>query len=138
VTKEPLEYSVSELRRDVVDLTDSEIDWLADNYTSYRQKNWRMTLLEGVKRGWDNYTIFCNKIKDKDIDIKSSQSEGGHIRMIPNKIRKAAMRLLYVRYRGKGCTQRQANKMVRENHFPDVKRDTIAKNTRYCQLDKKV
>jgi hypothetical protein len=136
VSKESLDYSVFEFRRDVGELTDSEIDWLADNYRSYRLKNWRLTLLQGLKKGWDNYTIFCNKIRDKKIDIKSTQSEGGHIRMIPYKIRRAAIRLLYTRYRGQGYTRRQSNKLVRENHFPDVKPDTIAKNTRHCQLDK--
>ena len=138
MSKEPLEYSVADLRRDVVDLMDSEIDLLADNFPSYWQKNWRMTLLEGIKKGWDNYTILCNKIEDKKIDYTSDQSVGGHARMIPFKIRWAAIRLLYIRFREKGYTRRQANKMVRVDHFPDIKPDTIRKNTIGCQLDRKV
>ena len=136
MSKEPLEYTVDDFRRDVGFLKDPEIALLADYFPSYWQKNWRMTLLEGIKEGWDNYTILCNKIRDKKVDVDSDQSEGGHTRMIPFKIRRAAIRLWYIRYRKQGYNRRPANKIVREKHFPDIDGGTIAKNTVGCLLDK--
>ena len=127
--KEPFYYDEKMFRHDVGDLKGPEIDLLAKYYPTYWQKNWRMTLLEGIKEGWDNYKIFCNKIRDKKIDVKTDQSEGGHAAMIPHKIQRAAFRLLYLRYRQAGKTPTQARKEIRKNHFPNVKTDTLLKNT---------
>ncbi len=135
--EETFYYDEKYFRRDVGKLTGNEIALLADNYPTYRQKNWRMTLLEGIKRGWDNDQILVNKIIDKKIDIEKHESEGGHAHMIPFKIRRAAIRLQYLRYRRKGRSRTQADKDVRKNHFPHIKAGTIEFNTRGCLLDKK-
>ena len=135
--KEPFYYDEKYFRRDVGDLKDPEIALLADNYPSYRIKNWRMTLLEGIKEGWDNYTIFCNKIRDKKIDLEKYESEGGHGGMIGYKIRRAAFRLLYLRYRLEGFTRPQSNTRLRINHFPNEPGRTIRDNTFGCLIDEK-
>ena len=100
-------YDEKMFRNDVGELRDMEIDILATYYPSYKIKNWRMTLLEGIKEGWDNYTMLCNKIRDKKVDVDSDQSEGGHAAMIPHKIQRAAFRLLYLRYRQASKTPTQ-------------------------------
>jgi len=135
--EETFYYDEKHFRNDVGDLTGPEISLLADNYPSYRLKDWRMTLLKGIKEGWDNDQILLNKIIDKEIDVDTDQSKGGHAKMIPFKIRRAAFRLLYIRYRLDDKTQTQANRLIRTENFPDVKADTILKNTRGCLLDKK-
>lgn len=127
--EETFYYDEKMFRHDVGDLKDPEIALLAKYYPTYWQKNWRMTLLEGIKEGWDNYEILSNKIRDKKVDVDSDQSEGGHTAMIPHKIQRAAFRLLYLRYRQADKTPTQARKKIREKHFPDVKPDTLLKNT---------
>ncbi len=136
--KEPFEYTADDFVRDVGGkLTDNEIAMLADNFPTYRIKNWRMTLLDGIKNGKKNWQILIAKLEAKEIDIQSGFELGGHETMIPHKIRRAAIRLQYLRYRRKGRTRTQADKDVRINHFPDVKTGTIEFNTRGCLLDKK-
>lgn len=129
MNKEPLDYTAEHFFRDVGELSDSEIAWLADSYPTYRIKNWRLTLLQGIKAGKPNWQILADKIRDKKIDVNSDQSEGGHTRMIPFKIRRAAIRLLYLRYIENGKTRRQANALTGKL-FPDLSQNAIARNTR--------
>ncbi len=136
--KEPFEYTADDFVRDVGGkLTDNEIAMLADNFPTNRIKNCIMTLLDGIKNGKKNWQILIAKLEAKEIDIQSGFELGGHETMIPHKIRRAAIRLQYLRYRRKGRTRTQADKDVRINHFPDVKTGTIEFNTRGCLLDKK-
>lgn len=108
---------------------DWEISDLIDEYPSYKIKDWRLTLLEGLKQNKKNDQILADKLKAKDIDPETLQSRGGHTRMIDNKIRRAAIRLLYLRHRRQGKTKRQANNAVWQA-FPDMKQNSIAYNTR--------
>ena len=135
--KEPFYYDEAYFRQDVGNLTGNEIALLADNFPTYWQKNWRMTLLEGIKEGWDNDTILINKIRDKDIGIEKYEQKGGHAGMISNKIRRAAFRLLYLRYRREGLSRSKSNSKVRLDHFPNVPGRTIRDNTAGCLMDKR-
>jgi hypothetical protein len=126
---DPFSYTVEDFKQDVGDLTDNEISMLAENYPSYRIKNWRMTLLEGIKLGKQNDEIFFDKLKAKEIDLDSPQSEGGHRRMIDNKLRRAAIRLLYLRHIDDGKSRRQANAVVWKV-FPNLTQNAIAFSTR--------
>lgn len=127
--KEPLTFTVEDFRAVLGGTPGNvEISALADAYPSYRIRNWRMTLLDGLKKGKSNEEILADKLKAKEIDPVSDQSMGGHARMIDFKLRRAAMRILYLRHRSSGKTRRQANAQVR-NAFPNVSRSTVRKNT---------
>lgn len=128
--KEPFSYTVEDLRRDLGgEPGETEIASLVDEYPSYQIKNWRMTLLEGVKQGKRNDEILRDKLEAKEVDPETDQSLGGHTRMIDNKLRRAAIRLLYLRHRGQGKTRRQANALVGKQ-FPNMSQSAIAFNTR--------
>ena len=107
----------------------SEIQLLIDAYPSYTAKDWRLTLLEGLKQGHSNDEILEAKLIAKDVTPESDQSLGGHARMIDNKIRRAAIRMLYQRHIRNGKTRRQANAEL-QKVFPGLTQNAIAYATR--------
>lgn len=128
--KESLIYTFQDFRDDLGgEPLGSEIQGLITAYPSYKVKDWRLKLLEGVKLGHNNDQILEAKLLAKDVTPDSDQSLGGHTRMIDFKIRRAAIRLLYLRHIRDGKTKQQANALVREV-FPDMKQNSIAFNTR--------
>ena len=130
MSKEPLSFTVEDFREALGgEPEDIEIDMLADAYPSYKIKSWRLVLLEGLKQGKSNTEILADKLKAKKIDPETDQSMGGHTRMIDSKLRRAAIRMLYLRHIRDGKTRRQANALVWKA-FPDLTQNTIAFNTR--------
>lgn len=128
--KESLIYTFEDFRHDLGgEPSGNEIAMLIDAYPSYTVKNWRLTLLDGLKQGDSNEQILEAKLLAKDVTPETIQSQGGHTRMIDNKIRRAAIRLLYLRHIRNGKTRRQANALVWQA-FPDLEQNTIAFNTR--------
>ena len=133
---ESLEYTVDDFRNDVGDLEQNELEDLAHYYPSYGDR-WRPFIIEGIKQNKDNWQIVEDKLKALDAESNSDQSVGGLARNIPYKLRRAAYRIQYLRYRTEGYTRTLSNKKARQ-HFPsDLKADTFEVNTRGCILDKK-
>jgi len=136
--KKIFEYDELMFREDVGQLKEVDIAMLADYYPTYWQKNWRLNMLHGLKDGLDVHQIFLNKLHDKQIDIESDQSKGGHVAMIPHKIWRAAVRLLYLRYRQRDLTPTQARKQIRKiDRFKDVLPDTLLRNVTPNLYDEK-
>ena len=128
--KETLIYTFEDFRHDLGgEPLGSEIQRLIDAYPSYTVKDWRLTLLEGLKQGKSNDEILEAKLLAKDVTPETIQSQGGHTRMIDFKIRRAAIRMLYLRHIRNGKTRRQANAAVWQV-FPDLTQNAIAFNTR--------
>ena len=129
-------YTVERLRRDVPKLAQKELARLVERYPTYRIKNFRMAYVEALKdkdRNPDNYSITKNVVAAKDIDygeIRQTTSEGGELSKTGKKLKRAAIRLLFLRYKeDRQFKAAQARAYVRNNHFPKLSLRTIQDHT---------
>ena len=131
MSKEPLIYTVDDFRRDVVKLEEYELEDLVCQYLTYG-KDWRPAIIEGIKQGKSIEQIFADKLQtleEHGMGPKGPHSRNAMKRNIPFKLRRAAMRIWYLRYKQKGKTQQEANALVWKK-FPDFEQNTIAFETR--------
>jgi hypothetical protein len=122
------EYTVKRLRQDVPNLLQTELADLVDAYPTYRIKNFRMAYVDGIKRNLDNYQITEEVVaaKEQDFDqIRTTPRGGGELGKTGKKLKRAAMRLLFLRYKKEGHKAAQARAYVRNNHFPELSLRTI-------------
>ena len=121
--------------------SDDEIKRLIENYPSYQYLH-RWELLHGMFDGKSHEELVLGKMTAKGLDTSiSKQSKGAHGRWVVAKIRKAVIRLLYLRYRlDKKMTRRKANQeIIKQFKFWEEAKDfgqsSIRKDTRSLKID---
>jgi len=125
-------YTVTRLLQDLPDLTEYELDDLVVAYPTYQIKNFRLAYVEGIKRGLDNYQITENVVAAKDLsfdEIRKTTKEGGEQSKTGKKLKRAAIRLLFLRYKAQGFKAAQARAYVRNKHFPELSLRAIQDHT---------
>ena len=128
-------YDVDDFRHDVSDLEQHELDDLAFYFPSYGER-WRPLIIEGLKEGKSHWQIVEDKLKAMDGESKKQESYNGLKGNISFKLRRAAFRIVYLRYRTQGHTRKKASKLARQNYFPEINAEHFRVNTRGCSLDK--
>jgi len=102
-----------------------ELNRLVEYYETYEWEH-RFLLLNGYFLGKTVKEMVLDKLKAKDIDPStcSPQSLGGHSRWVKSKVKKAIVRLLYVRYRlDDGMSKKEANQELLKR-YPSIKEGT--------------
>ena len=128
---EKLKYTVDNFKHDVGSLEEYELEDLVFEYPTYG-KDWRPAIIEGIKKGKSIEQIFADKLQtleEHGLGPNGPHSRNAMKRNIPFKLRRAAMRIWYLRHRQKGKTQREANALVWKK-FPDFEQNSIAFETR--------
>lgn len=101
-----------------------EIERLVTNYPTYKLKH-RAILLEAITTGRSHKWVTAAKISAKKTFVfsDSKQAKGGHARWSSAKLRRTALRLLYLQYRfDEGLSRRQANaKLVQAQPESDAR-----------------
>lgn len=98
-TTNALSYTSHQLYDDLDGIPDlAEIRRLADCYPSYA-KAWRTGLLQGILDGKSHTEMVAAKMRAKGVATVTPQAKGGYATTIPAKLRKTAIRMLYLRYR---------------------------------------
>lgn len=128
-------YDVDDFRRDVTGLQEHELDDLAFYFPSYG-KRWRPLIIKGLKEGKSHWQIVEDKLKAMDAKSKKQESRDGLRGNVSYKLRRAAFRIVYLRYRIQGHTRRKSSKLARQNYFPDISAEHYRVNTLGCSLDK--
>ena len=129
--KEKLKYTVDDFRRDVVKLEEYELENLVFHYPKYG-KDWRPAIIEGIKEGKSIEQIFADTLEaleEHGMGPKGPHSRNAMKTNIPFKLRRAAMRIWYLRYRADGKRKDQSNALVWQK-FPDFEQNSIAFETR--------
>ncbi len=92
---------------------DDELLRLVRYYPTYERAH-RKALLRGIFDGKLHTDLVLMKLQAKGIEYPiSKQSKGGHGLWVASKVRRAVIRLLYLRYRlDSGWTRRRANQVL--------------------------
>ena len=125
-------YTVIRLHQDVPDLAQYELEDLIFEYTTYQIKNFRLAYVEGINKGLDNYQITEDVIAAKDQkfdEIRKTPKEGGEQSKTGKKLKRAAIRVLLLRYKAQGFKNAQARAYVRNKHFPELSLRAIQDHT---------
>ncbi len=130
--------------RALVDLggkpSDAEIERLIKYYPTYQYIH-RIQLLQGLFDGKSHEELVLGKMTAKGLDESiSKQAKGGHGKWVVAKVRKAVIRLLYLRYRiDDKMSRRQANQQLVKKFSlstaNDGGRSSIRKDTHSVVLD---
>jgi hypothetical protein len=119
---------------------DTEIERLVQYYPTYQYVH-RRQLLQGLFDGKSHEELVLGKMTTKGLNTSiSKQAKGGHGKWVVAKVRKAVIRLLYLRLRiDAGMTRRQANQqLVKKFKFsdkPNAGQSIIRKDTHSPVLD---
>ena len=120
--------------------SDDEIARLVKYYPKYQYIH-RFQLLHGLFDGKSHEELVLGKMTAKGLDTSiSKQAKGGHGRWVVAKVRRAVIRLLYLRYRlDDDMSRRQANQqLVKKFSLSNAKdggRSSIRKDTHSDVLD---
>ncbi len=115
----------------------TELNRLVEYYQTYEWEH-RSALLNGYFQGKTVKELVVDKLKAKNIDPSkcSPQSLGGHSRWVKSKVKKAIIRLLYLRYRlDDGMSKMKANQEIlkrypsKSEYTEDVGQSAIRKMT---------
>ena len=116
-------YTVAQLYHDLPGLTQYELDDLIHAYPTYQIKYFRLAYVEGIRKGLNNHQITADMIAAKDMsfdEIRKTTQEGGEQSKTGKKLKRAAIRLLFLRYKAQGYKAAQARAYVRNKHFPEL------------------
>lgn len=120
--------------------SEDELARLVEYYPTYKYVH-RFQLLHGLFDGKSHEQLVLGKMTAKGLDTSiSKQAKGGHGKWVVAKVRRAVIRLLYLRYRlNDGLTRRQANQqLVKKFSLSNAKdggRSSIRKDTHSVVLD---
>jgi len=114
-----------------------ELDRLVDNYRSYKL-NRRKTLPQYFT-GRTIKELVEDKLAALGLvsDTLGARSLGGHRRWAREKVNRAILRLLYLRYRiDEKLSRKHANQRVIQRYKSELGKSAIQKATRYAEVDK--
>lgn len=128
-------YTTHQLARDLDGFPDAdEIRRLVDYYPTYEREH-RKGLLQGILDGTEHTKLVFMKMSAKGVVDPTPQQIGGHGRWVASKLRRTAIRLLYLRYTlDKGLTRKKA---LLELYRYDVTRTLRKDSIRYATRQKK-
>lgn len=107
-------YSIEQAISDLGGIpSDAELARVVRYYPSFK-KPYRAQLLKGMFEGKSQKEIVAGKIEVEGLSTQmSAQSKGGHGKKVAAKIRRTAIRLLYLRYRlDEKVSQIKANNLL--------------------------
>lgn len=128
-------YDLVDFEKDVPDLQDTDLANLEMFYPSYGER-WRPEIIKGIREGKSHYQIVEAKLKAMDAESKKQESYDGLKGNISYKLRRAAFRVIYLRYRKHGHSRNKSGRLARQSHFPKITAEHFRVNTRGCSLDK--
>jgi hypothetical protein len=122
-------------------LTDAEMTQLVKYYPTYGNAH-RKGILPGILEGKSNEEILSSKLNAKGIDQKllGKRSKGGHARWVVSKLRRAVIRILFLRYcldekQLRRVANRQLLKLFSSDEDSDSGRSGIRKSTQSSRVD---
>lgn len=99
MSKKPDRYTIEQMEIDLGGMPDNDdIRRLVKRYPSYKLGH-RSALLHGLLDGKEHAEIVDETMKAKGVESAAPHQKGGHGRWVAKKVRKVALRLLYLRYR---------------------------------------
>ena len=104
--------------------SDAEIARLIDYFPTYKYVH-RQQLLQGLFSGKSHEELVLGKMTAKGLDVSASkQSKGGHGRWVVAKVRKAVLRIIYLRHRlDRNLTRRNANQVLLKQFSDSIAED---------------
>lgn len=121
---------------------DAELQRLVENYPSYVWEHRNALLYGYFKKSRTLEELLEDKLRALDIDPSSCsrRSIGGHTRWVHEKVKKAFVRILYLRHRlDEGKTRREANQQLVKKFGSDKAKDAgqsaIRKMTEGAKVD---
>ena len=135
-------YTVEDFETHVDPFPDeAELQRLVDCYPTYL-KVWRQGFLNDLRKRAKHHEMVLGKMLSKDASVPTPQQKGGLAAGIPAKLRKTAIRLLYLRYLiDRPMSRKHAHDHLEANHRPllgKLKRATIASYTRHPPIPEHV